>query len=236
VGAIVDARELGTTAVAVARLPGQTVVTLVGPDGTGVTGRAVTVDGTDAEPCGAGCYSTQARPGPVAVAVDGRSLTFSLPDKAPSAATLLAQVTARYRASRSIVFDERLASSPTNAIVTRFEVVSPHRLTYRIRGGPQAIVIDARRWDRSSPSSRWQESQQTPLDVTQPYWHNPTNVHLVGPNTLTFLSRDIPAWFRVTLDASHARPTFLHMTAASHFMTDTFRGYDVPVVVSPPSR
>jgi hypothetical protein len=222
--------------VAVARIPGKAIVTLVGSDGTGVTGRDVKIDGAGAASCGAGCYSAPVRPGPLVVAVDGRSLTFTLPETAPSAARLIAQVTARFRASSSIVFDERLASTPTNAIVTRFEVVAPHRLAYRIHDGPQAIVIGTRRWDRSSPSAPWQESQQTPLAVTQPYWHNPTNAHLVAPHTLTFLSRDIPAWFRVTLDARGSRPRLVHMTAAAHFMTDTFRGYDVPVVISPPSR
>ena len=60
------------------------------------------------------------------------------------------------------------------------------------------------------------------------------NVHLVGPNTITFLDRRIPGWFRVTFDGSH--PTIQHMTAAAHFMTDRYVGFDVSAEVSPPSR
>jgi hypothetical protein len=33
-----------------------------------------------------------------------------------------------------------------------------------------------------------------------------------------------------------SRPTVSHMTAAAHFMTDRYVGFDVPAVVSPPSR
>ena len=80
-----------------------------------------------------------------------------------------------------------------------------------------------------------EQSAQTPLHVTHPYWRRPTNAHLVAPNTVTFLDREIPAWFRLTLGPAH-RPTVLHMTAAAHFMTDRYRGYDVPVTLSPPSR
>ena len=43
--AVVDARELGTLAVAVARTPGSATITLLGSDGTGVSGRTVLVDG-----------------------------------------------------------------------------------------------------------------------------------------------------------------------------------------------
>ena len=66
----------------------------------------------------------------------------------------------------------------------------------------------------------------------QPYWGNPTNVHEIAPNVLTFLDRRVPAWFRVTLNGVH--PMRVQMTTAGHFMVDRYVGIDVPVGVSPP--
>jgi Copper resistance protein D len=232
---VVDARELGALAVALARTPTAATVTLLGPDGTGASGRAVRIDGRAATPCGAGCYRAPAPSGPVRVTVDGRALTFEVAARAPSARAMLARATRLYRGARTIVFTESLRSSPSAGVVSRFEVVAPDGLRYTIRGGPQAVVIGTRRWDRDTPTGQWQESQQTRLDVTQPYWRHPTSVHLVAPRTLTFMDRTIPAWFRLTLDAQ-GRPRTLHMTAAAHFMRDDYARYGVPVVLSPPSR
>ncbi len=232
-GAVVDARELGSVAVAVARTQHGAWVTLVGPDGTGLSGRDVRIDGRGVLACGAGCYRGSAEPGPLVVSVGGATLRFDLPAHAPAAAALLDAVTRRYRSSRSIVFQETLASSPTNREVTRWEVVAPHTLAFTIDNGGQGIVIGARRWDRSSAGANWLKSGQTPLQVTQPYWRRPTNVHRLGGSTLTFLDRAIPAWFRVTLDA-RGRPAVMRMTAAAHVMVDRYVSYDVPVVVSPP--
>jgi len=70
--------------------------------------------------------------------------------------------------------------------------------------------------------------------VTDPTWTTFSNVHEVAPGVLTFLDRGIPAWFRVTL--AGPLPRTLHMTAAAHFMTEHYVGFDVPATVSPPSR
>jgi copper transport protein len=233
--AVVDAHELGSLAVAVAREPRRTIVTLLGPDGTGIDARAVRVGDLTAETCGAGCYrAPSGGTGPLRVTVDGRTLTFRISPHAPDATALLARVDRTYRSSHTIVFDETLASTPTNATTTRFTEVAPDRLSFHTRGGASAIVIGDRRWDRANDNARWVPSPQTPLDVTQPYWTKPTNAHLVAPGTITFLDRGIPAWFRLTL--AHGRPTLQRMTAAAHFMTDRYVGFDVPATVSPPSR
>ncbi len=84
------------------------------------------------------------------------------------------------------------------------------------------------------PARHGSSHRRSPLDVTQPYWQTPSNVHLVAPGTLTFLDRRVPAWFRVTV--AGGLPTRMHMTAAAHFMTDRYVGFDGPVTVSPPSR
>jgi hypothetical protein len=232
-GAVVDARELGTLAVALARIPGVAMVTLLSPDGTGVDGRVVSVGGATATPCGSGCYrAPAATAGPLVVRVDGRALRVAVPERAPDAAALLRRITAAYRRSRTIVFDETLASTPTNAQTTRFTVVAPHSLAYVTRDGPAARVIGTRRWDRAGPKAPWLESAQTMIDVTQPYWQSPTNAHLVAPNVVTFLDRRIPAWFRITLTGGRLRE--MHMTAAAHFMTDRYRAFGADVGVSPP--
>jgi copper transport protein len=230
--AVVDARELGSLAVGVARTPGHATVTLLDSDGTAASGRSVHVDGAPAVTCGPGCYRASARPGPLRVTVAGTTLEFDLPERLPDATPLLRTVTKAYRSSKTIVFDETLGSSPRNKQTSRFTVVAPHSLSYAIRGGPSAIVIGARRWDRDHAGARWLESQQTPVDVTQPYWGAPTNVHEIAPNVLTFLDRRIPAWFHVTLD--RGLPTRMRMTAAAHFMVDRYAGFDVPAAVSPP--
>jgi copper transport protein len=232
--AVVGARELGSLAVAVAREPSRTEVTLLGPDGTGVNGRNVRIDNAATVTCGAGCYSASTpSTGALRVSVGGKQLVFAIPSSAPDAVALLDRVTTRYRHSKTIVFDEHLASSPTASETTRFSVVAPHTLTYVTVNGPRAIVIGTKRWDKDTPTSPWVKSQQTPLDVTQPYWHSPTNVFEVAPGVLTFLDRSIPAWFRIQL--KDGRPSVQHMTAAAHFMVDRYVGFDGSVVVSPPT-
>ncbi|MFL5964105.1 MAG: copper resistance CopC/CopD family protein [Gaiellaceae bacterium] len=230
--AVVAAQELGSLVLAVARTPATVTVTLIGPDGTGVDGRGVTVDGRSARSCGPGCYSASAVPGGLSVGVGARTAVFDLPARAPDARALLQRVTRTYRAARTAVFDEHLASIPTNGQTTRFRLVAPDRLAYQAKDGPAAIVIGTRRWDRDRAGAPWVPSAQTRLDVMQPYWDSPTNVHEVAPNVLTFLDRRVPAWFRVTVNG--VRPLRVEMTAAAHFMVDRYVGFDVPVGISPP--
>ena len=230
--AVVDARELGSLGVAVARSDTTVTVTLLGQDGTGVDGRDVTVDGAPAAPCGSGCYRASAVAGGLSVGVDGSRMAFELDPSAPDGHALLQHATRVFRQAQTAVFDEHLASTPTNGQTTRFTIVAPDRLAYQIKNGPAAIVIGTRRWDRDRIGARWVPSAQTRLDVTQPYWGTPTNVHEVAPNVLTFVDRRVPAWFRLTLTG--LRPKLVQMTAAGHFMSDRYVGVDVPAVISPP--
>jgi copper transport protein len=231
--AVVAARELGSLAVAVARTPGQFTVTILGPDGTGASGRSVRINGRSATPCGSGCYTAPASGGAaVRVQVGRATTTIRVPATAPDASAQLARITRAFRRSKSIVFDETLRSNPSNATTTRFTEIAPNRLSYVTRGGPSAVVIGARRWDRDRPGAPYVESSQTPLDVTTPYWQSPTNVHRIAPGVLTFLDRQIPGWFRLELGPKH--PRLMRMTAAAHFMVDRYVGFDVPATVSPP--
>jgi hypothetical protein len=231
--AVVDARELGALALAVARARGEATVTILGPDGLGVDGRRVTVNGAPAASCGSGCYRAPAGAGPLRVGVGAVTTTFDLPTAARDATGLLRRVTRAYRRSRTFVFDERLASGPSTSSTTRFRMVAPDRLSYQTRNGPAAVVIGALRWDRDSARAPWVRSAQTPLHVTQPGWGTPTNVHEIAPGVLTFLDRRVPGWFRMTLGG--VRPRRVEMTAAGHFMVDRYVGFDVPVEISPPA-
>ena len=233
-GAVVDARELGNLAVALARTPGSATVTILGPDGTGVDGRTVEVDGRVATACGSGCYRSPAASGPVRVGLGNRTIAFDIPERAPDGSAQLRALTRKYRASHSVVFDETLASSPTNATETRFTLLAPDRLRYESRSGAAAIIIGARRWDRVGAGQPFVESAQAPLEVLQPYWSTVSNVHEVSPGVLTFLDRGVPGWFR--LQVVDQLPRVMHMTAAAHFMTERYVGFDVPADVSPPSR
>jgi copper transport protein len=230
--AVVAARELGTLAVAVARVPGEATVTLLAGDGTATNGRAVQIDGEAAQSCGPGCYRAAAADGPVHVSVGGRTLTFDTPVTAPDGRSALARITRAYRRAKTIVFDENLRSSPSNAQTTRFTVVAPDRLSYVTRGGPGGIVIGSTRWDRTTPGGAWLRTAATRLDVTHPYWRSARNVHLIEPGVLTFFDPSIPAWFRLEVRMGHLQR--LGMTAAAHFMVDRYVGFDGPASVSPP--
>jgi copper transport protein len=233
-GAVVDAHAVAGLAVAIARVPGFATLTIVGPDGTGDSRERVSIDGAVATPCGSGCYSARARAGAVRVRIGSHTTTFDVPVHARDATAELRAVTSRYRGSRTIVFDETLSATGRGGQRSHFTALAPHRLTYQIEGGPSAIVIGARRWDRAAAGRPYVPTPQSPLDVTQPLWSRVSNVHQVAPGVLTFFDRSLPAWFRVSL--AGPLPRVVHMTAASHFMTVRYVGFDVPVAVSPPSR
>ena len=167
--AVVDAHELGSLAVAIAREPSRTTVTIIGPDDTGVDGRDVRVDGATAKPCGSGCYRAPSlSAGPLVVSIGHRTLTFDVAaagsrrDCAPRPDHTDISRLAHDRLRRDARLDR-----PTNATTTRFTVIAPHRLAYQTSGGgPGAIVIGARRWDRVDDKAPWQPTSQTPIDVT----------------------------------------------------------------------
>src|SRR5215208_6423302 len=233
--AFVDARQAGTLAVGLAVASGRTTVNVLGPDGNGARGLDVRVDGGRATACGPGCYrASVARPSDVRVG--GRRLAFDVPARPPDATELLRRATRTFKGAKSVEFEEALASSARPAQVSSFRVVAPNRLAYSIRGGPEAIVIGPRRWDRS-PGGEWQASPQTPLQVPTPGWSDRSrNAHLVAPGTIAFFDPRLPAWFRLRVDSGTGQPRELRMVAAAHFMTDRYSSFNRPLAISPPSR
>jgi copper transport protein len=238
--AVVQARESGDYAVALAyRAPGEEV-TVLGPDGEGVNGLTVKVNGVKAGSCGAGCYGAFVPLRRTAtVTVNGDRLIFAVPARPTPAPALVARATRTFRALRSVHYVERLASSPRNKVVSDFTLERPNRLEYRIRGGASGVIIGSRRWDRAR-GQPWVESGQTPLQQPEPIWAGHfTNAFLLKttPSTyvVSFMKPLGPTWFTVTLDRRTLRPRTLRMTTASHFMTHRYTRFNAPPRIKPPT-
>lgn len=239
-GMVVQAQEDGDYAVALGiHRPGAEVVVL-GPDGQGVNGLTVVIDGKRTGSCGAGCYGAFATFGRrVTVTVDGKELAFRVPRNPRPATALVTRATAAFRRLRSVDYLERLASSPRNRVVSAFTLEAPNRLEYRIRGGASGIIIGSQRWDRA-PGGKWQSSTQEPTPQPEPIWAGHfTNAFLLHTTASTyvvsFLKPIGPAWFTVTLDRRTLLPRTLHMTAPAHFMTHHYTRFNAPRVVKPPT-
>jgi copper transport protein len=170
---LVLAQEAGDLAVGLAlRQTGSRITitaTVLGQDGFGPAGTKLAFELTTtggsrssfATVCGEGCYRTQlplnGRPTKVVTTITRpgqrtQRLRFVLPAQWPprDATTIVRRATAVFRGLHTVVIDERLVSSPTNALTTIWRLESPNRLSYVIKGGPQAVVVGTRRWDRAS--------------------------------------------------------------------------------------
>jgi copper transport protein len=237
---VVQAREAGELAVALAvRPPGEEVLVL-GPDGTAVNGLSVTVNGVDAGSCGDGCYGAFVPLHGVAnVTVNGQTVRFRVPTNPRPAAALVARATRAFRALRSADYVERLASSPRNRVVADFTLERPNRLEYRIQDGASGIIIGARRWDRSG-KGRWVPSPQEPTPQPEPIWAGHfTNAFLLDqtPSTYTvaFMKPLGPVWFTMRLDRKTLLPRDLRMTAAAHFMNHRYTSFNAPPRIKAPA-
>ncbi len=258
-GAVVLAHEMGSNVLAVAAVDQPTgrlvQVSVLGPSGTGVRGLRVTVAaGGAARPevaCGAGCYRTtlHSTSDLVAVRVRGRAANadwhVALPRDAPSAAGFVRQATATWRALRSVSWHDVLGSSEHDVVTTEWQAAAPDRLAYRIRGGPSAVIIGDRRWDRQSRRTPWLVSQQLdPQHQPTPFWTRAVDAHVLGRATLggrnltrvSFFDPNIPAWFEILVDPSTMHTLRMGMYATAHFMHDTYRDFDAPTTIAPPVK
>jgi len=222
--AIAVAREVGPYGVALASEPTRLTVLVLSPAGGGADGLDVRIDGRHATACGHGCYRIEERHGRTAtVVVDGLARVFPSPrGRRDARRTTVTSFRRFFRRAKTVEYLERLASSPTNVLVSRWRLEAPDRVGYTIRGGSQAIIIGAHRWDRSSPHAPWVESPQSP--VTQPLapFRKATNVWRISKHDVVFYDPTIPAYFELV---THDRPTALHMIAAAHFMTDRYLSF-----------
>jgi copper transport protein len=243
-GAVVVAQQAGPMGVAIAVEPKRLTATILSPAGGGLSGLRVHIDGALAVSCGSGCYrAAGVAPGRVVlVQVDGlgptQRVSFAVPLQAASADALVRRARAVYLALRSVAYRERLASDVTHALVAHWILEKPDRIEYSIAGGAQGIVIGSKRWDRETPTGKWIESDQTPLPQPATQWTHATNAHVLAqtPDTITisFVDLTIPAWFTVSFDRRTMRPRVLRMTAAAHFMVDTYNAFNEPRAIRPP--
>lgn len=232
--AVIAAREAGPYGVALEVEPSRRTVIVLAPSGGGASGLKVTIDGEDATACGAGCYRVDGAHGDTTdVVVDTRPVHFVVPANAPDATARLRAYDRRYRALQSVDYVERLASDPTNVVYSSWRLESPDRVRYAIPGGAEAIIIGDRRWDRASSNEPWVESPQTRLTQPEPPWSTAVNAHLVAPNTITFADPTIPGFFQLTLRPD-GKPRAVRMTAAAHFMQDSYVRFDSGRLLRPP--
>jgi copper transport protein len=224
-GAYVDAGQAGPLAVGFAWLDGKVTVTLVGQDGGVVTNVPVEVASTGRL---------------VRVTVAGRTMHFRVPGTLRAADAALRRARTSYNAAPAVTIVERLSSRPGIAQTAVFHERAPDRLAYRIvsstrRGlaGTEAVVIGARRWDRTARGP-WRASSYGQIRVPGAYWGpDPVNAHYAAPDVITFFDPRTHAWFRLRLDRT-GRPAELKMTAGAHFMHHDY-SFRSPAI-SPPSR
>jgi copper transport protein len=241
--AVVLAREAGPLGVVVAVEPRRTRAIVLSPAGGGLSGLDVRVDEHPTSRCGSGCYAADVAHGrTVTVDVSGygvpRRATFALPAHAPPADALVRRMHTVYKALRSVVYRERLASDPGHAIVALWRLEKPARVEYAVAGGADGIVIGGRRWDRDARSKPWKESPQTPLPQPATQWAYAVSAHEIARTrrtiTVSFADPAIPAYFTVMVDRRTLLPHVLHMVAPAHFMTDRYLSFNAPRAIRPP--
>ena len=262
-GALTLGREDGDLAVGLAVRPRsaglELQTTVLAPNGHGLSGLDVSYlvqargdETAAADPCGSGCYRARVRIGgrPTVVSVRlagaGRpasTVEFRLPRRWPvrPADALLRRATRVFRSLRTLITHERLASTPTNVVFTTYQLAAPDRLAYQIKGGPQAVIIGHRRWDRR-PGGPWKESAQVPVRQPAPVWQAATNAHLIGHGRLRgrrvwFVSFYDPrgtAFFTIAVEKETLRTLDLRMTAAAHFMHQRYSRFNAPLNIMPP--
>ena len=237
-GAIVFAREDGPNALALAVTPSFSQVSVVGQQGSGVVGLAVAVNGVRTSACGRGCYRAPVpRARTVEVRVGSTRWLVTVP-KARDASTLVARAARVWRSLHTLAFSDRLGSDATHVVFTEWKAVAPNRLSYAIRGGPSAVIVAGRRWDRE-PGGKWIESPQS-VQVREPVplWQSATDAHVVGETAaawlVTFYDPRTPAWFEITVDKKTSRTLDLRMTTTAHFMHERYGPFDAPLKISPP--
>jgi hypothetical protein len=258
-GAVVYSRQLGSDGLALGIVPGRGSVlaqaSVVGPQGRGVSGLAVTfeVQGATkaATACGAGCYratlETKGRPPSVAVALHGAQsahwrVTLPATWPPPDGAALLARAREVWSSLRSLSFTESLASGTGHVALSTWRIQAPDRIAYEVKGGWAGIVVGDTRWDRGPDAKRWTSSPQTRLTQPRPGWVEVADAHVLGSTTVrglpawrvSFYDPGTPGWFTVLVDKTSLRLHQLRMTATAHFMRDDYRSFNSTPAILPP--
>jgi hypothetical protein len=249
-GAVVYSRQMGADGLALGVVPKRghvlAQVSVVGPQGSGVSGLGVHVNGARARECGAGCYRTNVSGKPTSVEVSVRSTTWrvALPAAWPprDATVLLERAGRAWRSLHSLSFHERLASDSVHSTKSSWRVQAPDRVAYQVVGGWAGVVVGGRRWDRSPASRRWKPSVQSRLTQPVPGWVRVADAHVLGTTVvggrpawrISFFDPGTPGWFTVAIDRQNFYTLDSRMTATSHFMHDVYGSFNTTPPITPP--
>ncbi len=257
-GALVLAREAGTSALGLAIVPGGARslvrVSVLGGDGSPVSGLDVSIASGEAtttlSACGAGCYqsrvSTGTLSGHVTVSLGASSYAIALPAslRLPEGTATVAHAGLVWRGLKTLVWHERLAASPTEVLYTVYKAVAPNQLAYTISSRSSAIIIGHRRWDRPTPNAKWTRSvQDPPVQQPVPFWAGVSDARVIGSSVvggrpvweITFFDPVTPAWFDATIDKQNGHTLRLGMTAVAHFMRHVYGPFDAPFRLHSPA-
>jgi hypothetical protein len=263
-GAFVVARQDRSDALALAVVLRHEGVVLqvsdITQDGVGARGLKVAFDvrsktGTaskQAVGCGAGCYRAAlvltSPPQQVRVRVVREARTtrwnvvLPVPFPAKDASAIVARATRTWKQLQSLSYRERLASDPKHFVLSDWQIVAPDRLAYQIQGEGQAVIVGVRRWDRPKGGD-WVETSALRLHQPEPFWVEATNAYVVGSATVqghavwrvSFFDPRTPGWFLAAIDKKTDRTLDVQMTAAAHFMHDSYGGFNTSIKIDPPS-
>jgi hypothetical protein len=147
------------------------------------------------------------------------------------------RTTKSYRALRSFVIDDSLASKEGPALLTRWTIVAPDRLTYQIKNGAAAVIIGKRRWDKV-PGGKWTTSAQTPIHQPTPFWVSWTDARILESTSsawrVSFFDPKTPGWYEVRIAKRSMRTLELRMHATAHFMHEVYSEFNTPLEIKPP--
>jgi hypothetical protein len=257
-GALVLAREAGTRALGLAIVPGKPTslvrVSVLTGQGLGARGLDVSLlagGQTILLPaCGAGCYQSQVETsrlaGRVVVMLDAPGYPFTLPStlSLPDGTGMVVHAGQVWRGLKTLVWHERLAASPTDALYTVYRAVAPDELEYTIGGHSSSRIIGMNRWDQATPASPWIHSvQDPPITQPQPFWAGVTDAYVIASGRIegrsaaeiTFFDPVTPGWFDAWIDKRTGHTLVLTMTAVAHFMHHVYGPFDAPFQIRPPA-
>jgi hypothetical protein len=249
-GAVVYARQWGGDAIALGVVPKQghvlAQVSVLGPQGVGVSRLRVSVNGQATTACGTGCYRTTLRGAPASIGVRVSSTRWQVALPAPwpprDASAVLGRAERVWRSLHSLTFHEHLASDAVHETTSTWRIEAPDRLAYQVLGGYAGIVVGDRRWDRSPTAKRWVPSAQSRLTQPVPSWVRVTDAHVLGTAIvggrsawrISFFDPGTPAWFTVAIDRKTFHTLDSRMTTTAHFMHDVYSSFDTTPAVLPP--
>ncbi|HET6173390.1 MAG TPA: hypothetical protein VFD90_12320 [Gaiellales bacterium] len=264
-GSVVFARQDGSDVLALAVLPRARGLLLrasvVGQQGSGVRGLRVQLSAgaggstqtRAGAACGAGCYQAtvplRSPPRTLRVVVrrPSRTTIWNVAPPAawpaPDATALVARATRVWTHLRSLSYVDRLRSDSVHAVVSRWRVVAPDRLAYRVEpGDDRTVIIGGRRWDRSGADA-WSTSKALPVHQPQPFWVSVADAHVLGTGRIaarplmrvSFFDPKTRGWFLASIDRRTGRTLDIRMWATAHFMHDTYGRFNAPLRIVPPA-